>query len=194
MSRTRTFIAVALTKPIRERIVALQDELSRGEAEVKWTEAENIHVTLLFLGEVPNEELPAICRLVSQTVQGREPFGLSVEAVGCFPNIRRPRIVWVGVGAGTQELLKIHDDLEAPLFDLGFRKEDRKYTPHITLGRVKSDRPTEKLTAAIQRHAGWHGGEMTVQEIHVMSSELTRNRPVYTVLARAKLGEKANEE
>jgi 2'-5' RNA ligase len=189
MARTRTFISVELTKPIRDRIVALQDELAQTGTDVKWTEPANIHVTLLFLGEVQDEELPAICRLVRETVQDGGSFGLSVTSVGCFPNLRRPRIVWVGVGAGTQELIKLHDDLEEPLFHLGFRKEDRKYTPHITLGRVRSDLPTEKLTAALQRQANWHGGDMVVSELHVMGSELTRDGPVYTVLGRAKLGQ-----
>jgi RNA 2',3'-cyclic 3'-phosphodiesterase len=194
MARTRTFISVELSKPIRDRIVALQDELARAGTDVKWTEPENIHVTLLFLGEVPNEELPEICRVVSETLQDSGPFALSVQGAGCFPNVRRPRIVWVGVGTGTQELVRIHDDLEEPLFHLGFRKEDRKYTPHITLGRVRSDRPTEKLSAALQQHAGWQAGEMHVNEIHVMGSELTRDGPVYTVLGRGKLGKKPNEK
>jgi 2'-5' RNA ligase len=187
MSRTRTFIAVELAKPIREKIVDLQEELGRTGVEVKWTEPENLHVTLIFLGEVPDTELHAICRLVSDGVAGTGPFSLSVQAVGCFPHVRRPRVVWVGVGAGTQELVKIHDDLEAPLFDLGYRTEDRKYTPHITLGRVKSAGPTDKLTAAIQKNAGWQGGEQVVSEIHIMGSELTPNGPRYTVLGRAKL-------
>jgi 2'-5' RNA ligase len=114
---------------------------------------------------------------------------MSVEKAGCFPNPRRPRVLWVGVGQGSHELCAVHDDLEEPLFELGCcRREDRKYTPHITLGRVKSDLPTDKLSAALAQHAGWKAGEIAVQEIHVMSSVLTKNGPVYTVLSRAKLG------
>jgi 2'-5' RNA ligase len=116
------------------------------------------------------------------------PFTMGVQSAGCFPHLRRPRILWVGVGEGTQELVKIHDELEVPLFDMGYRMEDRKYSPHITLGRVKSDRPTQKLSAALQMHAGWQAGEQAVSEIHVMGSELTKDGPRYTVLGRAKLG------
>ena len=187
MSRTRTFIAVELAKAIREKIVDLQDDLARTGVEVKWTEPENLHVTLNFLGEVPDTELHAICRLVSDGVAGTGPFALGVRAVGCFPHVRRPRVVWVGVGAGTQELVRIHAELEGPLFDLGYRTEDRKYTPHITLGRVKSAGPTDKLTTAIQKNAGWLGGEQVVHELQIMGSELTPNGPRYTVLGRAKL-------
>src|SRR5260370_42674747 len=116
-------------------------------------------------------------------------FPLRFEGVGCFPNSRRPRIVGIGVGEGPQELCALPDDLEPPLLDLGcYRREERKYTPHITLGRVKSDRPTEKLGPALLKHAGWQGGEIAVTEVLVMSSELTPQGPLYTVLSRAKLG------
>jgi 2'-5' RNA ligase len=113
---------------------------------------------------------------------------MSVEKLGCFPNARRPRVLWIGVGQGAQDLCTLHDDLEPPLLDLGcYRREERKYTPHITLGRVRSDRPADKLAAALATQAGWHGGQTTVQEIQVMSSELTSEGPIYTVLSRAKL-------
>ncbi len=187
MARIRTFIAVELSKPIRDRVVALQEELARAGTEVKWTEPENLHVTLIFLGEVEDREVPAVCRIASEGVAGIAPFPVSVERAGCFPNVRRPRVLWVGVGTGTQELVAIHDALEPPLMDLGYRREDRRYTPHITLGRVRSDRPTDRLSQALMARGDWKGGEMTVSEIHVMSSQLTPQGPIYTVLGRAKL-------
>jgi 2'-5' RNA ligase len=188
MARIRTFIGVDLGKAIRDRAIALQGTLARTGTEVKWVEPENLHVTLLFLGEVDDRDLPDVCRIVSEGTQLHAPFLMSVETVGCFPNPRRPRTLWVGVGEGTQALCALHDALETPLLDLGYRREERRYTPHITLGRVKSDRPTEKLTAALAKEAGWKGGEITVREIEVMSSELTSKGPIYTVLSRAKLG------
>ena len=98
------------------------------------------------------------------------------------------RTLWIGVGIGSQELCSLHDDLEPPLLDLGcYRREERKYTPHITLGRVKSGRPSDKLPLALAKHAGWKGGEIIVPEVLVLSSELTPKGPIYTVLSRAKL-------
>ncbi len=186
MARIRTFIAVPLSDSIRGESVALQDELARAGNEVKWTEEKNLHVTLIFLGEVQAEEVPAVCRIATEAVQGVGPFRMSVEGLGCFPNPRRPRIIWIGVGEGTQEIVRIHDALEPPLMDLGYRREDRKYTPHITLGRVKSDRPTDRLAKLLAQHAGWKGGETVAREIHVMGSELTRDGPVYTILGRVR--------
>jgi 2'-5' RNA ligase len=188
MRRIRTFIAVDIGQEIRDRIVSLQENLARSGVEVKWVEPENLHITLLFLGEVEAKEIAQVCRIVQQGVEERAPFTLSVETVGCFPNARRPRIVWVGIGTGTQELCAIHDALEVPLEELGFRREERKYTPHITMGRVKSDRPTDTLSAALAKRADWSGGEVSIGEVLVMGSELKSDGPEYTVLGRAKLG------
>ena len=114
---------------------------------------------------------------------------MEVEKTGCFPNLRRPRVVWAGVGTGSQELCQLHDAIEGPLLDLGcYRREARPYTPHITLGRVKGDAETPLLAAALGKEAAWKGGQWEVREVHVMSSELMPEGPVYTVLSRAKLG------
>jgi 2'-5' RNA ligase len=188
MARLRTFIAIDVGEAIRDRCLALQDTLSRAGTDVKWVEAENVHLTLLFLGEVEDRDLPAICRVVADCCAQHDAFTLSVESVGCFPNPRRPRIVWAGVSTGTEELCALHDALEPPLLDLGcYRREDRQYTPHVTLGRVQGDRSTELLAAALTKQAKWRGGETIVREVQVMSSELRPQGPIYVVLSRAKL-------
>jgi 2'-5' RNA ligase len=188
MGRIRTFIGVDVGQDIRDRAVSLQETLARSSNDVKWVEPENLHITLLFLGEVDDREVPAVCRAVSTQLKEQPAFSLSVEGVGCFPNPRRPRILWIGVGDGTQELCKIHDLLEPPLLDLGcYRREERKYTPHLTLGRVKSERPADRLSEALAKQADWHGGQTVVKEIQVMSSTLGPHGPVYAVLSRARL-------
>jgi 2'-5' RNA ligase len=188
MARIRTFIAVDIGKAIRDRAVALQETLARTGAEVKWVEPENLHVTLLFLGEVDDREIPTICRAVSDVCASQAAFVLRIATLGCFGNPRRPRTLWIGTAEGSQQLCALHDALEPPLLDLGcYRREERKYTPHVTLGRVKSDRPNEKLAAALAKHTGWQGGEVPVREVLVLSSKLTPAGPEYTVLSRGKL-------
>jgi 2'-5' RNA ligase len=188
MARLRTFIAVELDPGLRDRCVALQEKLARTGTDVKWVEQENIHVSLLFLGEVGDREVPDVCRVVSDCCTQQEGFTLTLEGVGCFPNPRRPRVVWVGVSDGAPELAKLHEALEPPLLELGcYRREERQYTPHITLGRVKSDHPTDRLAVALARSGNWRGGSMEVREVHVLSSELTPKGPIYTVLSRGKL-------
>jgi 2'-5' RNA ligase len=189
MKRLRTFIAVDLGKPIRDRLVSLQERLAESGAAVKWVEVENLHVTLLFLGEVDERDVPAVCRAAADACKEHAPFTMAIETVGCFPTPRRPRTLWVGVGTGAQELCALHDALEPPLLDLGcYRREERKYTPHVTVGRVKTERRTDTLAAALANQAGWRAGVVPVRELLVLSSELTPNGPIYTVLSRAKLG------
>jgi len=195
MARLRTFIAVDLGQAIRDRCVTLRDILARAGSDVNWVEAKNLHVTLLFLGEVDDRALIDLCRAVSDTCAGHAVFALSAETVGCFPNPRRPRTIWVGIGAGSAELVALQGALEPPLLDLGcYRREERQFTPHITLGRVKSERSDDKLTAALQKHANWQAGVTEVREVQVLSSELTSQGPIYTVLSRARLksGGKSN--
>jgi 2'-5' RNA ligase len=195
MSRLRTFIAVELDESIRSRCVALQEVLGRASRDVKWVEPENLHVTLLFLGEVDERDVPAVCRSVADTCAGLAVFGLSVEKAGCFGDRRRPRTIWAGVGAGNAELVALHDALEGPLLELGcYRREERRYTPHITLGRSKSNNPSDRLARELDRHTSWRGGECAVSEVVVMASELRPEGPVYTVLSRAPLQRRMKDE
>jgi RNA 2',3'-cyclic 3'-phosphodiesterase len=151
-------------------------------------EPENLHVTLLFLGEVEMTTVPKICEVVARATGEHATFPMTIEHAGCFPNPRRPRVLWAGVGQGAQEIITLHDALEGPLLELGcYRREGRKYTPHVTLGRVKGERHGGDLSAVLAKYADWKGGETSVSEIHVMGSELTPDGPVYTVLSRARL-------
>lgn len=188
MARLRTFIAVDLGPAIRERCQALQTTLARAGTEVKWVEQENLHVTLLFLGEVDERDVTPVCQAVSTVCAAQPAITLSVGTVGCFPNPRRPRVVWVGVGEGAAELVALHDAIERPLLKLGcYRREERKYTPHITLGRVRGNEPPAGLAAALTKQADWQAGSIDVHELLILSSELTPRGPIYSVLSRARM-------
>jgi RNA 2',3'-cyclic 3'-phosphodiesterase len=188
MPRLRTFIALELGKPIRDRLVGLQEKLAASANEVKWVEPDNLHITLLFLGEVDQREVIDVCRAVEGAAAGIACYPLTVAGVGCFPNPRRPRILWAGVTTGAAETIALHDALEKPLLQLGcYRREERKFTPHITLGRIRGERSVHGLDKALAKQEAWHGGETTIAEVQVMSSELTRDGPRYTVLSRAAL-------
>jgi 2'-5' RNA ligase len=188
MARIRTFLALDLGAKIRKKLVAVQEELAEAMAEVKWVEPDNLHVTLLFLGEVNDRELPGVCRAAQQAVAEMPSFTVSVETLGCFPNTRRPRVVWAGIGQGMQEICRIHDALESAMLEQGcYRREERQFTPHVTLGRVRSEEVNERFAPAIQEHRVWSAGEVAVNEVLVMSSQITRHTPSYSVLSRAKL-------
>lgn len=189
MARIRTFIAVDIGETVCARCEAMQETLGRSGADVKWVERENLHLTLLFLGEVDEREIHDVCRAVKDTCAGIARFHAAIQGVGCFPNPRRPKVIWAGVGEGKEEMVALHDSLEAPLLELGcYRREERKYTPHLTLGRVRGEDSTDRLAQALARQAEWKAGECEVGRVQVMASELRPEGPVYSVLSTAKLG------
>jgi RNA 2',3'-cyclic 3'-phosphodiesterase len=189
MKPTRTFIAIDPGKAIRDRLVSLQENLARSGADVKWVEHNNLHLTLLFLGEIDQRNLTSVCRAVNEAAGTQSAFSMTIARAGAFPSTRRPRTLWVGVGLGAQEVCALHDAVERPLLQLGcYRREERAFTPHLTLGRVKADRAADELAAALTKHAAWTAGETKVVEILVMGSELKPEGPLYTVLSRGRLG------
>lgn len=189
MKPTRTFIAVDPGPKVVEKLVALQGRLADTGAEVSWVEPANLHVTLLFLGEVDQRELLPVCRAVAAVCKNHEGFTLKFDTVGAFPTPRRPRILWAGISEGADALIALHADLEPPLLELGcYRREDRPFAPHVTLGRVKADGGSDDLVKSLARQANWRGPETAIREVLVMGSVLTREGPRYSVLSTVKLG------
>jgi 2'-5' RNA ligase len=189
MARLRTFIALPLPRTVRSRLVSLQERLGGAGTRAKWVEEENLHVTLVFLGEVEDRALNDVCRVVTDTCATLPGFPACIEGLSGFPNLRRPRTLWVGLSEGAERATQLHDSLETSLLELGcYRREEKQYTPHITLGRLKGEELSEEMTAALGRCKNWQAGEFDVEEVQVLSSELTSDGPIYTVLSRARLG------
>jgi 2'-5' RNA ligase len=185
--RLRTFVAVPVDRFTHDRLVGLQKRLADTGVPVKWVEPDNLHITLLFLGEVDAREVPAVCTAVGEACRRVRPFAITLAGAGAFPTPRRPRTLIVHVTEGAAELVALHDAVEAPLLELGcYRREERAYKPHLTLGRVKGQ-DAEPLAAAVKQFEGWQGGQSRVDEVLVMSSELRQHGPEYTVLCRARL-------
>jgi 2'-5' RNA ligase len=188
MGRTRTFIAVDIGEEIRNNALALQQSLAKTGASAKWVSAESMHITLLFLGEVDDTALHAVCRAVKQVASGEPPFTLDVSGLGAFPSLRRPKIAWAGILDGAEQLKRLYDKLETKMLDQGcYRKEERDYTPHLTLGRVKGESDGVALAPEITKRLSWNGGKTVVNELLVFSSVLEKDGPVYTVLGRGEL-------
>ena len=188
MAQVRTFIAVDVGSAIRRTATTLQKLLAQCGADVKWVEPENLHLTLIFLGEVDDRELHAVCRAVSKAVVRESPFPIRVAGVGAFPTPRRPKTIWAGITDGAENLARIHDLIEPPLVELGgYRREDRPYTPHLTLGRINGEANSNLIAAEIPKHLAWAGGHSAIEEILVIGSELRRGGPTYTILGRAPL-------
>jgi 2'-5' RNA ligase len=188
MSRTRTFIAVEISDEIRNNAIALQESLAQTGASVKWVSPDSLHITLLFLGEVDDRALHSVCRAVQEAAAREPPFPLRISGVGAFPTPRRPKVAWAGIVEGAEQLRRLHDVLEEKMFNLGcYRKEEREFTPHLTLGRVKGEEDGQLLAPELTRRLAWEGGRTMVDEVLVFSSVLERDGPIYTVLGRGEL-------
>jgi 2'-5' RNA ligase len=188
VARIRVFIAVDVGESIRKKAAAMQDKLAGSASGVKWVDPASMHLTLLFLGDVEELEVVSICRIVKQQSAKLPPFTLELGGLGAFPTPRRPKILWIGITQGVEQLTRLHDALEEPLLELGcYRREDRAYSPHLTLGRLTQEDRGNAWSSIIARHAEWQGGSSEITEVLVMRSELGRDGPVYSVMGRGPL-------
>lgn len=184
----RTFIAVDVDEAVRREVGRLMGRLARTQAQVKWTAAEQLHLTLVFLGDVDGMLIPDICRRVGESVAGMPGFEIELAGVGAFPDRARPRTVWVGVQRGAEELCAMQRAIETALAELGFRPEARVFTPHLTLGRVRSiPRGDRTLPDLMRKDEAFACGATAVREAVVYSSVLGREGPTHEVLGRCPL-------
>lgn len=184
----RTFIAVEAPGEIVARASKLVAQLQAAGADVKWVEPENMHFTLKFLGGVRDRDLGEVCLALSQATRDLKPFEIDVRGAGAFPDVARPRTLWLGVGAGGDEFNTLFTALEDKLADLGYRQEGRRFQPHLTLGRVRNSSPGSRELAGILRElAEFEAGPMYVDEVVLFSSEHGRDGPLYEAISHAEL-------
>lgn len=185
-SELRTFVAVDVPEEVRREIREFQAPLKRVGADVKWVRPESIHITLKFLGNVHENRVGEITEALSGCVEGVAPFRVSVAGSGMFPGAQRPRVLWVGVKEGAEALSELASRIDESLSGLGFEKEKRKYSAHLTIGRVRSPRGLQPVVEAMQS-AAFEAGVVEAGEIVLMKSDLKPTGAVYTALERIKL-------
>jgi 2'-5' RNA ligase len=189
----RTFIALELDDELMAALEELRARLARQIAprSVRWVRPEGIHLTLKFLGDTPVDQLEAIQAALTQAAAQAGPFVVQAEGLGCFPNLRRPRVVWVGLTEPTGALAKLRDAVEAHVAPLGYPTERRPFSPHLTLGRVHrraSRSEASDVGRVVQALPVGHVGELAVSRVHFIKSDLRPSGAVYTTLFEAPLG------
>lgn len=187
MIEIRTFIAINMTNEIKESLGKIQTELKKAEADVKWVTPEGMHLTLKFLGNVLIGQLESIYQMVLEATSNFNQFQLSLSSVGVFPNVSSPKVVWVGVTQGKEECIQLAERIDNNLNRLGFPVETRGFTPHLTLGRVKSLRSRNELSKLIAELKTKSFGQMSVSKVEVMGSQLTPKGAIYTTLRELEL-------
>jgi 2'-5' RNA ligase len=188
----RCFIAIDIPKEIRAELVDLQKDLAgrvdirRGDA--KWVEPEGMHLTLKFLGEVPDNQIVEVCRVVQDVAERHEAFDLPVRELGSFGG-RSARVLWVGAGLECPELLALQQDLEDEFELAGWPKEGRQFSGHLTLCRIRNAIAGEKLGDAARQYPDYDLGVVRATEVCVYESRLEREGPIYTRMGRYRLQE-----
>jgi RNA 2',3'-cyclic 3'-phosphodiesterase len=182
----RVFIAIELPTEVKVALTALQNDLRQARAAVAWSRPDNLHLTINFIGEVEADQLPIITNACIDAAASVPPFSLQLNDTGVFPNVRQPKVLWVGLTGEMDKLQSLHRILEDNLYAAGFAKETRAYHPHLTLGRVGNPQNLEAVTAKLLMAElpalSFSVSSLVVMHSHVQSAVLT-----YTPLAKYQL-------
>jgi len=186
--RIRSFVAVELSTHVQNALTAEAQRLGDSGADVKWVRTESLHVTLKFLGDIARDKITEVARAMEAAAATIAPFRLIVEGVSFFPRPTKPRIVSVGIDPdGARALGELARAVDAHLGEAGYRREERSFKAHITLGRVKSTKGLGGLSDLILTAPGEPFGSCDVDRIVLFMSELSRAGPTYTPLSHADL-------
>ncbi|MBI4286650.1 MAG: RNA 2',3'-cyclic phosphodiesterase [Chloroflexi bacterium] len=191
MEPVRSFIAVELPEEVRAKLATLQARLKLGEQfGVKWVAPAGIHLTLKFLGNVEAERISEIAGAMTEAARGIPPFHLEIKGLGAFPSLKRVQVVWAGLEGDLDRLSQLQQNIELALALLGFAEEERPFTPHLTLARVRPQVLPEERLRLGQAIASttFAGGPIQVDAVNLMQSQLTRTGAIYTRLSSVALG------
>jgi 2'-5' RNA ligase len=183
----RTFIAIEIPQEIKQQMAELQLRLKSSRVDASWPRSEGIHLTLKFLGEVPEGKLPEIMNGLRSAAQGTGGFRLEVAGTGAFPNPKSARVVWVGLSGDVGKLGRLQEAVERAMTDIGFAREDRKFTPHLTLGRIKYIRSRDVWLKAMDEIKDVSLSAFDVDAVSLIKSELKPSGAVYTEMGRVEL-------
>ncbi len=183
----RTFIAIEPPEPLMGHLGRLQGSLESYGLNIRWVRPENIHLTLKFLGDIKTREVEAISQALAGPVRRLAPFGVSLKGIGIFPGMNKPRVVWAGIGSGIEEIHQLKSLVEDRLAACGFKREDRPFRAHLTMGRVKGPIKIPALKGLIGAFGDFVTQAAVVSRLSFLKSDLRPKGAVYTGLAEFKM-------
>jgi 2'-5' RNA ligase len=186
----RLFIAFPLEASVKDELAKILADFKPKSDAVKWVERNNLHLTSRFLGETHQDEVPKIEERLDGIAAKYEPFDSVMTRIGGFPNLRRPRVIWVGMEKNVDFMTKIATHVELAMQDIGFEAETKRFQAHLTLGRVKDPRRLEELTGYLQDYR-FDPIPIRFDRLVLFKSTLTRTGPIYDRLHEAVLGVKS---
>ena len=177
MPEIRAFLAVDLDDDLKPKINRIIKEFKKTDASIKYVDLANLHLTLKFFGDIDIEGIDLLSQRISDVVSDFEPFSIKIKGCGAFPNTNRIKVIWVGLE--DDAILKdLHDRLDAEFEKLGFEL-DRKFSSHLTIGRMRSGKNKDKVKSAIDSFGDVEIGEMNVDRIILKKSTLKPSGPIY---------------
>ncbi len=183
----RAFLAIDLPESYRIGLAAVQEYLKKSGADVRWTSVTGIHLTLKFFGEIEESQVDTLAAAASDITCVTPAFTLSVQGVGTFPSPKSPRVIWLGLSGQTEILAHLVENLEQVFAPLGFAPEKRHFTPHLTLGRVRSSQGREALSRSLQTVSMPDFPELLVEQLVLFRSTLRPQGALYTPLRQISL-------
>ena len=186
----RSFLAFELPPEIRKIVTRVSEVVSRSTLNVKWVNVDNIHLTVVFMGNIKAEDLSDMGEAIGNVCSRHRPFDLSLKGMRAFPNIRRPRVLWLGLDGEIERMSSFRDDLQTGLCPFGIKEEKRTFKPHLTIGRFrKAGRADSQLDEIMRGYRDISSSVCQIDELIMFKSELKRSGAEYTKLESWPLSE-----
>ncbi|MBN1548828.1 MAG: RNA 2',3'-cyclic phosphodiesterase [Syntrophaceae bacterium] len=179
----RAFLAVDPPREIRDAIAMIQNRLKKAiQGDIRWVKPEGIHLTLKFFRALPESDVATISRAVRDAVSKVVPFVLDIKSVGAFPDVKRPRVLWLGMEGDVNALIQLQKKVDTELQHCGFAKEDRPFRPHLTLARIKEPGGLTGLASIMGKGEDFVAGSFSANGLNLFKSDLTPKGAIYTKL------------
>ncbi|MGQ9693191.1 MAG: RNA 2',3'-cyclic phosphodiesterase [Thermodesulfobacteriota bacterium] len=182
MEKIRSFLAIEIPAILHHPMEHLQSKLKETQADVKWVAPQNMHLTIKFFGAISPEKLAQASQIIQPIVAQCRPFSITISGLSCFPSPHRPRVIWLGINKGNREIALLQKEIEEKLLAAGFPAEERAFTPHLTMGRVRSGRNLSEFHHCLVGNQNWEVGTFEAREIVLFKSDLKPTGAIYTRL------------
>jgi len=183
----RAFIAVEINDAVRAGLAGVQNVLKEANGHVSWVQPQNIHGTLVFLGDIFQSAVDSVANTLAKTAAGCKPFEIEISGIGFFGSARSPRIIWAGVTGQVDALIELQGKIAATILQAGLKPDEQPFKPHLTIGRVRSNRNATDLVCALEENKNKTFGKISVRQVVLMQSRLMAKGPEYTLLQAAVL-------
>jgi 2'-5' RNA ligase len=179
----RSFLAVELPPEVLNEISGIQERLKKTlQGSISWVRPSGIHLTLKFFGNIAESDIPNISLVVKNAIVNIRPFSLNVRRIGTFPDVKRPRVLWLGLDGDIDVLIRLQKEMDRGFHECGFQKEERTFKPHLTLARIKEPKGVSGLVKIVEKSEDYKAGNLIVSSLTLFKSELTPKGAIYTKL------------